>query len=125
MNVNLVEREGRRFLVVGDGDACLGTTQDALDLIGEAFGQEIDVMVVPVGRFVPEFFQLRSRLAGEFIQKFVTYGIKFAIIGDIAPQTAQSDALRDFVRESNRGTSVFFLPDFDALVTKLAALPSR
>ena len=36
-----------------------------------------------------------------------------AIVGDISRFMATSDALRDFVRESNRGTQVWFLPDVE------------
>ena len=69
----------------------------------------------------PAFLQLRSGLAGEFIQKFVNHRLAFAVIGDV-DRIAESEALRDFVRESNRGRSVFFLPDLDAFAAKLAAL---
>ena len=94
--------------------------QGAVDLIGETWGQDADVLVVPVRRLAPEFFRLSTGLAGEVLQKFVNYGCRVAIVGDIESQLAASSALRDFVRESNAGRHVWFLPDRAALDARLA-----
>jgi len=125
MNTNLVERDGHRLLVADASGPLIGRAQDALDLITLAWEQDATIVVVPVERFVPEFFRLRSLLAGEFIGKFANYRAKLAILGDISDKTAESDSLRDFVRECNRGTSIFFLPDLEALIAKLTALAGR
>jgi hypothetical protein len=44
-----------------------------------------------------------------------------AIIGDIEAHPAASSALRDFVRESNAGRHVWFLPDQDELDARLTS----
>ena len=59
-------------------------------------------------------------LAGEVMQKFVNYQRQVVILGDLAEAVAASDALRDFVRESNRGRSVWFVADRAELEAKLA-----
>lgn len=125
MNARLIERGGHRLLVADATGPSIGRGQDALDLISESWTQKAPTIVVPLARFDPDFFRLRSGLAGEFVQKMATYRRKLAIIGDIAAKTAESDSLRDFVREANRGNDLFFLPDMDALVAKLttAATP--
>ena len=76
---------------------------------------------VPVERLPPAFLDLKTRLAGEVLQKFVNYGLKVALVGDISAAVARSEALRDFVRESNRGRSVWFVEDLAALEAKLGA----
>jgi hypothetical protein len=121
MTAELVERNGDRLLFVEPTGPLLGKTQDLLDLIEEGLQQKARVIVVPVARLDPAFFQLRSGLAGEFVQKIVNYRFKLAVIGDISARVAESNALRDFVRECNRGGSIFFLPDIDALDAKLSA----
>ncbi|WP_338596558.1 DUF4180 domain-containing protein [Saccharopolyspora sp. SCSIO 74807] len=55
------------------------------------------------------------------MQKFTSYGVRLAIIGDITPHLAASSALRALVRESNRARHVWFLPDLDALDERLQA----
>jgi len=52
---------------------------------------------------------LRTRLAGEFLQKFVTYGKRIAIVGEIPAEFMQSRALRDFISECNRGRQIWFV----------------
>jgi hypothetical protein len=83
--------------------------QDALDLIGEAIQQEVEVVLVPVERLAEEFFQLETGLAGQLIQKCVTYRRRLVILGDISGPVAQSSAFRDFVSEANRGKHVLFV----------------
>ncbi len=92
----------------------------ATDIIGDAFGVGGRVVAIPVERLGDGFLTLSTRIAGEVIQKFVTYGFQVAFVGDIAEAVAASDALRDFVRESNRGRHVWFVADLDALAAKLA-----
>jgi len=97
----------------------LRSEQDALDLIGEAMGEGAEVILVPVERLEEDFFQLKTRLAGHIIQKFVTYRQHLVILGDISGHVAQSSALRDFVSEANRGTQVWFLTDLQELRERL------
>ena len=80
---------------------------DALDIIGEAFGQQAALVVIPIERLSPDFFRLG--LAGAILQKFTNYQMRVAIIGDISGFTAKSGPLRDFVHESNRRGLVRFL----------------
>jgi hypothetical protein len=93
----------------------LSTESDATDLIGQFYGQDVDIVVIPVTRMVPEFWQLRTRLAGLFIQKLIQYGMRPAFVGDLSAEVAASDALRDYIRECNRRQDVLFAPDRAAL----------
>ena len=92
----------------------------ASDLIGEAISAGATMIVLPVSRLGPDFFKLGTRVAGDMLQKLVNYRFQVVILGDISAAVADSDALRDFVRESNRGRMVWFLPDVAALEEKLA-----
>jgi len=103
----------------------ISSSADASDLIGNAWAQEATVVAVPVGRLDPEFFRLGSLVAGEFLQKAVNYHVRIAVIGDISEFVERSDALRDFVYESNRGDHAWFLPDEEALAARLTASPRR
>src|SRR5690242_6489271 len=87
----------------------IASERDATDLIGDAFGQGADLVVIPVERLSPEFFRLASGLAGNVLQKFTNYRMRVAIVGDITAYTAKSAPLRDFVRESNQRGEVRFL----------------
>ncbi|MFJ2580425.1 DUF4180 domain-containing protein [Kitasatospora aureofaciens] len=99
--------------------APIRTEQDAMDVIGDAFGHGASWVVVPTARLHPDFFVLRTRVAGGIVQKFVNYRTGLVVLGDIADHVAASDALRDFVRESNRGTQLWFLADEAELEARL------
>jgi len=121
MTDTVFEAGGQRVLAFDAEGAPLSTAGDVSDFISAAWEHKADVVVLPVGRIDPSFFSLRSGLAGEAIQKFVNYRIRLVVLGDIAEQMAASDALRDFVYESNRGRHVWFLRDLDAVKARLAA----
>ncbi|MFI2367671.1 DUF4180 domain-containing protein [Streptomyces sp. NPDC018833] len=93
--------------------------RDVLDLVGNAAYQGVQWVVVPAGRFDEAFFLLRTRVAGDIIQKFVNYRVGLAVLGDISRHTEASSALRDFVRECNRGRQTWFLADIEELRERL------
>lgn len=64
-----------------------------------------------------DFFILSSGLAGEILQKFVNYGIRFVIYGDYSIYT--SKPLKDFIYESNQGKDIFFVATEDEAVEML------
>lgn len=97
----------------------LSSGRDATDIIGDAYGADVAAIALPASRLTDGFFDLRTRLAGEFVQKFVNYGVALAIVGDISVHLDASTALRDFVRESNRGRHLWFVRDLEALAARL------
>jgi hypothetical protein len=90
----------------------LSTEQDALDVMGEAYGAGADLIAIPVVRFDPVVWSLSNKLLGHFVQKFVNYGLRLVIVGDISAYAARSKPLADFVTESNRrGRELRFVSD--------------
>jgi hypothetical protein len=80
--------------------------QDAVDVIGGTYGQDVTLIVLPVERLTPGFFTLTTGVAGEIVQKFIQYGLHLVIVGDVSEHMEHSSALRAFVHEANRGPSV-------------------
>ena len=107
------------FFAEATGPA-LGSEQDALDLLGETYGTETDMIVVPAGRFAPDFFDLSTKHAGHFFQKMQNYKMRLVILGDISGHTVTSKALSDFVGETNRIGHHLFAADRAALETSLS-----
>lgn len=101
-----------------EGPALAGE-QDALDLIGDAGYRGARWVVVPVERFGEDFFRLRTRVAGDIVQKFAQYGVGLVVLGDISRHTEAGSALADFVRESNGGRHLWFLDDRGQLADRL------
>lgn len=108
-----------KVLVVAADGPSLGGEAGALDLIGAAYGIEVDMIAVPVARLGDSFFKLRTGIAGAFIQKIRNYQYRLAIVGDISRQVSASKALHDFVLECNGRRDVLFVPCLDALADRL------
>ncbi|MFJ9968851.1 DUF4180 domain-containing protein [Streptomyces avermitilis] len=111
---------GTPVLVCAPDGAPLRDEYDVTDVIGEGHRHGVAWAVVPAGRRTDDFFHLRTRVAGGIIQKFVNYRLGLAVVGDISRHTDASAALQDLVRESNRGTQLWFLSHIDALRRRLA-----
>lgn len=90
----------------------------AVDLIGSASGRA-EVVAVPVARIAPAFFTLAGGVAGEVVQKFANYRLRLAVVGDVTEHVAASTALRDFVREADRGGQTWFVADEAELAARL------
>jgi Domain of unknown function (DUF4180) len=114
------ELHGVRVLECVPEGAKLRTYQDAVDLVGKSFEYRATLIVIPVECLDDEFFQLRTRIAGELIQKFVQYRRRLAIVGDILRHLTESSALRAFVVEANRGKDVWFVAGLEELNQRLA-----
>jgi len=112
------------FEVPADGPV-LQTEREAADILGEAIGRDAKLVVLPSVRLSPDFFQLRTGLAGAIAQKFVNYRIKLAIVGVIPEDALQSTALQAFIKECNRGQNIWFLEQIESLEKKLAPVPRR
>jgi hypothetical protein len=119
--MSVQEVAGVRVLFVPPEGAAIDGERAATDLIGEGFSGGSKFVAVPVERLGPGFLQLSTRIAGEVLQKFINYGFRVAIVGDISGPLADSKALQDFVRESNRGRHVWFVGDRAELEARLVA----
>jgi len=120
MTDHIFDAGGLRVLAFAGDGPILAKAGDVSDYISAAWEAKAELVAVPVERLAEDFFRLRTGLAGEAIQKFVNYCIRLAVVGDIARFVEASDALRDFVIESNRGEHVWFVPDMDTLRAKLS-----
>ena len=107
------------FVCAPDGPKLDGE-RAATDIIGDSYASEPAIVAVPVERLGEGFLTLSTRIAGNVIQKFVNYGTCIAFVGDVSDAVAKSDALRDFIRESNRGRHVWFVADMAELEDRLA-----
>ena len=103
---------------LSDEEFVISKTQDALDLFGELIPFNCTKIVIHESNLHPDFFILRTGIAGDILQKFSNYRIKLAIAGNFSK--LKSKSLQDFIRESNKGNSIFFLENLDTALNKLA-----
>lgn len=95
----------------------VNSSQDILDLLGSFYPEHVEALILHEINLAPEFFQLRTKLAGEILQKLVNYRVKVAIVGDF--QKYQSKALADFIYECNNGRQIFFVATREEALARL------
>jgi hypothetical protein len=108
-----------RVLELAPDETRLRTYNDAVEIVGKSLENRATLIVIPVECLDDDFFQLRTRIAGELMQKFVQYRRRLVILGDISRHLAESSALRAFVAESNRGKEAWFLATREELDQRL------
>jgi hypothetical protein len=99
----------------------IATEADAVALIGDAVASSDGGVAIPATRLADAFFDLRSGLLGQVAQRFEMYGVRLAIVGDVSAYEERSAAFRDFVRETNRRSAMWFVADEPALKKKIDA----
>lgn len=118
MKIETVVQNGKTAAVVRSDEILISSAQSALDfLMTVRYESGCDAVALNREAVCGEFFILSTGLAGEILQKFVNYRMRFAVYGDFSQYT--SKPLRDFIRESNRGSQIFFAPDRDEAVRML------
>lgn len=118
MNFTIKEINDQKIAVVDAQGGMIDNEQDALDLMAEAGYSGASAIILHADNLPAEFFDLKTRLAGDILQKFSNYRMKLAIIGSF--DGYQSESLAAFIRESNRGNLVFFAPDHEKAMKYLA-----
>lgn len=81
-------------------------SEEMLDIMADAGYNGSCGIIVHSSNLSGDFFDLKTGVAGEILQKFSNYRMKLAIIGDFG--SVESRSLRDFIMESNsRGVISF------------------
>ena len=109
---------GRSVAVLNSAVPAVTDVQSALDVMMAAkYEAGSQLLAIEKTALPEEFFILSTGLAGGILQKFTNYGVKCAVFGDFSGYT--SKPLRDFIRESNRGSGVFFTATREEAVERL------
>ncbi len=103
---------------ITDSNFQIAVTEDALDLFANLAEPTCSRIIIRKGNLTDDFFDLKKGVAGEILQKFSNYKVKLAIVGDFSK--FKSKSLQDFIRESNRGRTIFFADDFGSALSRLS-----
>lgn len=113
MKYTIAQREGARIIEVLAYEGGLGGAQDALEIISLCAEHDCNLVLLHAGALKPEFFQLKTRAAGDMLQKFVNYRVSAAILlEEGAP--ALSARFRELMGEANKGSQYRFFTERDA-----------
>lgn len=107
MELNFIKRNNTVISEVISDRIVINNLQDALDLIADCDYNYSKKIILSREHIISDFYDLKTKLAGEILQKFTNYGVEVAIIGDFSQVTSKS--LNDFIYECNMSRKVNFL----------------
>ena len=107
MTVETHHVKGKKIAEVLATDRVINSIEDGLHLLGELYYQDFDKIIIHEENITPDFFDLKSGIAGEVLQKFSNYRVQLAIIGDFSKYSSKS--IQDFIYESNKGRQISFV----------------
>ncbi len=111
MDLIIHELPNRQIAELKSKDLLLKDLQDFIDLMGNANYLGAEAIIITKANLPTTFLDLKTRIAGEILQKFSNYNLKLAIVGDF--KGYESKSLNDFIRESNRVGRILFLDTFE------------
>jgi len=121
MNIVKVEAGGTTIAVVNGVEPVINDVQSALDFMATVrYETDCDLIVIEKSLISESFFDLKTRLAGDILQKFINYQVKVAIVGDFSMYSSQS--LKDFIYECNNGNDIFFVSTEQQAIEKLSSI---
>jgi hypothetical protein len=88
-------------------DILIYTAEDGLQLLGDLYFQGFDNVILYEKNLSADFFDLKTKIAGEILQKFAQYRMPLCIVGKFS--SYDSSALTAFMHESNRGQHINFV----------------
>jgi len=121
MKITSIKENNVEIAVVSSSEVLITDVQSALDFMATvSYETGCDRIVLNKSALCDDFFNLKTKLAGDILQKYVNYHVKIAIIGDYSVYTSKS--LKDFIYESNKGNSIFFLANEKDGIEKLSKI---
>lgn len=95
------ERNGAKYLTFSDEAGTRLSSRNVTDVISECLQTGITLVLAEETHLSDEFFRLESLEAGEILQKFRTYGIRFAVV--VSPKRLRPGRFREMVSEESKG----------------------
>ncbi|MFA6367675.1 MAG: DUF4180 domain-containing protein [Bacteroidales bacterium] len=98
-------------------DIEIKNVSDALDLMANCYAKKASRLIIHEKNIVPEFFDLKTGILGDILQKFATYNFRIALVGDYSK--FESKNLKNFICESNKTERMLFVSSIEGAKEKL------
>jgi hypothetical protein len=118
MKIEISQINGISIAELISDEVLIHEVQDALDIMGDCNYQGSNNIILHKKNITEGFFDLKSGIAGEILQKFSTYQVHLAIVGDFSEYTSKS--LNDFIFESNKHGRINFVDSVDEAKRRLS-----
>jgi hypothetical protein len=117
MKIDLFDINGTCIAELISDSIEISDSQNALDIMANCSYQGAGMIIIHEKNVVSDFFDLKTGIAGDILQKFSTYNVKLAIVGDFSKYSGKS--LKDFIYESNKTGRINFVKDVNQAIEAL------
>lgn len=118
MKIKVSQTNNTSIAEVISDDILINEVQDALDLMANCDYQGARKIIIHEKNITTAFFDLKTRVAGDILQKFSNYDVQLAIIGNFSRYSSKS--LKDFIYESNKMGRINFVDSYEEAKTRLS-----
>ncbi|QNK61042.1 DUF4180 domain-containing protein [Pedobacter sp. PAMC26386] len=118
MEIEAHDANGIKIAEIISEEILIQTPEDALQVLVDLYYQDFDRIIIHEKNITPDFFDLKTGIAGEVLQKFANYRVRLVIVGEFIKYPGHS--IKDFIYESNKGRQVNFLGSRELAVEKLS-----
>lgn len=116
---NITAADNISVSVINSDEVLINDVDSGMDFIMEIKGLTgTNRIVLNKSAVNPVIFDLKNKILGELLQKFVNYNIKIAIVGDFS--SCGSKAFKDFIYETNKGNNFFIVSDNEEAIKLLS-----
>ena len=117
MNIEITQHQNQTLAEVTGPP--IQSPKEALELLINCAYRGAEKIIIHADQLTPDFFDLKTGIAGEILQKVSTYQLRLAIVGDFSHYSSKS--LQDFIFESNKVGRVNFVASVEEAKEKLCA----
>jgi len=117
MKIEIIKLKRVGIAEIKSGRVEIRKVQDVLDLMADCDYQGARKIILHEKNIIADFFDLKTGLAGEILQKFSNYFVELAIVGDFSKYSSQS--LQDFIYESNKVGRINFVSSVEEAIEAL------
>ena len=107
MQIKTHQIKGRSIAEIVSPGYIITNQDEGINLIGDLYFQGFDRIIIHQANIYPDFFKLKTGVAGEVLQKVSNFRMSMFIVGTF--DKFPSKSLHHFIEESNKGRLVNFV----------------
>ncbi|TCV08264.1 uncharacterized protein DUF4180, partial [Sphingobacterium alimentarium] len=90
MDIKTHEIDNHKIAEISAEEVLIAKLEDALDITGTLYYDGYDRVILYQKNLTPAFFDLKTKIAGDILQKFTQYQMSITIVGNFESYDSQS-----------------------------------
>lgn len=118
MEIKVHSVKGTNIAELISNEILIDTSAEGNALLADLYYQDFDKIILNLKNIGVDFFDLSNGIAGAVLQTSSNFRLRLVFVGQ--PAMFEKQSLIDFIRESNRGRQINFLPTVEAALEALS-----